>query len=143
MVTYLLNIQENNMQFKVGDKVVKKDGSKFLYGYDILTIKSVSRKEDQTRFHFEETGYYKLPEELLLHTYPNPPHKHRDLIIEWASGADIQVWADNDWFDVTLPSWHEIRKYRVKPQKSKRDNEIENIQKQMDELKERLEKLKG
>lgn len=45
-------------------------------------------------------------------------HKHADLIIEWANGAEIQYydaimcrWADNK-----NPKWDEETKFRVKPE---------------------------
>ena len=127
--------------FKVGDRVRREDGEPFSNGELVLTVSMV---EKRGTIWFAETDSC-LPCQFLTlsNVYPNPPHKHRDVIIEWANGADIQVWADNDWFDDAMPNWYGIVKYRVKPQKSERDIEIESIQKQMDELKERLENLKG
>lgn len=76
--------------------------------------------------------------------YPNPPHKHRDLIIAWANGAEIQYyWSLSDrWFDIAEIGWYEDIQYRIKPTKSAKDVEIEQIQAEMDKLKERLEKVK-
>ena len=126
-------------KFKVGDRVKLKSGCTFPngeYTWDIREIRGVVVYfEGVTSCHINQ----------LELSYPNPPHKHRDLIIEWANGADIQIQTVDGWFDFT-PSpniWIEGRNYRTKPQKSERDIEIESIQKQMDELKERLEKLKG
>ena len=129
------------MQFKVGDLVRLKSGNKFSNGKSIMKISELSKIEEGMVYFSESFTHCYI--NLLELAYPNPPHKHRDLIIEWANGADIQVWADNDWLDVAIPNWYVIRQYRVKPQKSERDIEIESIQKQMDELKERLENLKG
>lgn len=44
-------------------------------------------------------------------------HKHADVIIAWAEGADVQVWDDvtKRWWDVPTPSFYEKRKYRIKP----------------------------
>lgn len=44
-------------------------------------------------------------------------HKHRDLIIAWANGAEIQVYFElkNIWLDVKSPSWDIDEEYRIKP----------------------------
>ena len=45
------------------------------------------------------------------------PHKHRDTIIAWANGAQIQ-YRDNlreIWRDTDMPLWDENEVYRVKP----------------------------
>jgi hypothetical protein len=42
-------------------------------------------------------------------------HKHYDLIIEWANGAEIQCLAnDGKWYDC-YPSWEISVQYRIKP----------------------------
>ena len=48
----------------------------------------------------------------------NQPHKHKDMIIAWANGAQIQYQGEGakDWGDITEPSWNETCKYRVKPE---------------------------
>ena len=125
------------INFKVGDRVKLKSGKPFCSGEDVLTITEIY--DDGA--YFDDSGLGCYLNELKI-AYPNPPHKHRDLIIEWAKGADIQVRGSNRWVDTPNPQWYEIHEYRVKPQ-SEKDLEIESIQKQMDELKERLEKLKG
>ena len=127
-------------EFKVGDKVKLKSGNTFPNEKHITEILKI--EADRVYLNCSESKSLCHLNQIEL-AYPNPPNKHRDLITEWANGADIQVWAGNDWLDVALPNWYETRKYRVKPQKSERDIEIESIQKQMDELKERLERLKG
>lgn len=44
-------------------------------------------------------------------------HKHADLIIEWANGAQIQCFrSDYTWVDALDPSWLEYTQYRVKPE---------------------------
>lgn len=76
--------------------------------------------------------------------YPNPPHKHRDLIVAWVNGAEIECFSYDHWWSVLNPSWDTSKEYRIKPQstKSAKDIEIEQIQAEMDKLKERLEKVK-
>jgi len=45
-------------------------------------------------------------------------HKHAELIIAWANGAQIQgkLLEDDKWEDVITPSWCEHFFYRVKPE---------------------------
>ena len=50
----------------------------------------------------------------------NQPHKHKDTIIAWANGAQIQYQTslmkeNNEWEDIWEPSWVEDVQYRVKP----------------------------
>lgn len=42
--------------------------------------------------------------------------KHRDLIIKWANGAEIQYFDfyTNEWIDSACPSWDDIT-YRINP----------------------------
>ena len=129
-------------KFKVGDRVKLKSGNKFSSGKSIMTISELSKIEEGMVYFSESFTHCYI--DLLELAYPNPPHKHRDLIIEWANGAEIELLSDRGgWVYAEDPCWSYDTVYRVKPQKSEHDIEIENIQKQMDELKERLEKLKG
>jgi hypothetical protein len=50
----------------------------------------------------------------------NKPHKHAELIKQWAEGAEIQVrHKENctlkEWFDASSPTWRSDAEYRVKP----------------------------
>ena len=44
-------------------------------------------------------------------------HKHADVIIAWANGAEIEskVAATGEWVRARHPGWHEDCEYRVKP----------------------------
>ena len=46
----------------------------------------------------------------------NQRHKHADVIIAWANGAEIEfkVKATGDWRKTDTPSWQEDYEYRVK-----------------------------
>lgn len=51
------------------------------------------------------------------------PHKHADLIKQWADGAEIEFKSsDGHWFPSTnnQPGWSPHREYRIKPQPQKR-----------------------
>ena len=49
----------------------------------------------------------------------NQPHKHKDAIIAWANGKEIE-FRDPDfstqWSPITVPSWLPDTEYRVKPE---------------------------
>jgi hypothetical protein len=69
--------------------------------------------------------------------YPNPPHIHKDLIIAWANGADIEVsCGDGAFYEISNPQWLDTLEYRIKPTKTSLQIEIE-------ELEAKLVKLKG
>lgn len=49
-------------------------------------------------------------------------HKHKDLIIAWADGAEIQSREPlnhTPWEDDQMPMWLEQRIYRIKPEEKK------------------------
>ena len=47
-------------------------------------------------------------------------HKHYELIIAWANGAEIEYYRnygdDKIWVNCTNPVWDENREYRIKPE---------------------------
>ena len=45
-------------------------------------------------------------------------HKHADLIIAWANGAQIQIQmpGHDEWTDITYPDWLPSQFYRIKPE---------------------------
>jgi hypothetical protein len=42
-------------------------------------------------------------------------NKHKDLILAWAAGADVQFLKDGNWLNIRTPSWLNMYKYRIKP----------------------------
>ena len=50
------------------------------------------------------------------------PHKHAELIKQWADGAEIEWYNElhREWLDIKNPLWNRDRKYRVKPKKPTR-----------------------
>lgn len=42
------------------------------------------------------------------------PRKHRDLIIAWANGAEIQAKREHGWVDCSAPVWDDDIEYRIK-----------------------------
>lgn len=53
----------------------------------------------------------------------NQPHKHKDMIIAWANGEQIEfrIPSETDeWKYVSMPFWLEDVEYRVKPEPKER-----------------------
>lgn len=46
------------------------------------------------------------------------PHKHAELIKQWADGAEIQVYTDT-WHDDSFPLWRPNLEYRIKPEEKR------------------------
>jgi hypothetical protein len=48
----------------------------------------------------------------------NKPHKHAELIKQWADGAEIELYStlSDKWCSVPTPTWGEELTYRIKPQ---------------------------
>jgi len=47
-------------------------------------------------------------------------HKHHDLIVAWAAGADIECRdPGRKWQQATSPTWYEDVEYRIKPEAPK------------------------
>lgn len=69
-------------------------------------------------------------------SYPNPPHKHAAIIAEWIKGAEIEYYDKNFklWVSARTPTWSENLEYRVKPQKSEKDIQIEKLEAELEEL---------
>lgn len=44
------------------------------------------------------------------------PHKHAELIKQWADGAQIQYKEGDFWYNCVTPSWKKGIEYRVKPE---------------------------
>ena len=42
-------------------------------------------------------------------------HKHHDVIIQWAKGAEVQWKYNSEWVDDPTPAWFASVQYRIKP----------------------------
>ena len=69
--------------------------------------------------------------------HPNPPHKHKDLIIAWANGAEIEYWEriTESWKLNKNPEWRDSGTYRIKPTKTPLEIEIEELEAKLAKLK--------
>lgn len=56
----------------------------------------------------------------------NQPHKHKDAIIAWANGEQIEYYSESykAWRECDSPSWLEFDKYRVKPKEVTRQFQV-------------------
>ena len=71
--------------------------------------------------------------------YPNPPHKHKDLIIAWANGADIEFDdSGRGWHHMNMPSWYKDGIYRIKLTQTPLQLKIEKCEAKLAKLKGRL-----
>ena len=73
---------------------------------------------------------------------PEPPHKHAAIIAEWIKGAEIEYYDKNFklWVSARTPTWSENLEYRVKPQKSEKDIQIEKLEAELEELETSVSK---
>lgn len=57
----------------------------------------------------------------------NQPHKHKDLIIAWANGEQIEYRNhrfSKEWKVVPFPAWSDNGEYRVKPKEVTRQFQV-------------------
>ena len=75
-------------------------------------------------------------------SYPNPPHKHAELIKAWADGAQIQLSQSygEPWRDLLRPDWSG-KTYRIKPTKSAKDTKLEELEASMRKLADEIKEL--
>jgi hypothetical protein len=125
-------------KFKVGDKVEKLDGRPFISGYYVHTVDSIERD----KIWFVESEAW-LSSKFLQLACGHPEdtskyHKHHDLIIQWAKGAEIELLDYNGvWENVTTPAWFTCTKYRIKTTPPKTDKErIAELEARVKELEE-------
>mgnify|MGYP003656334354 CR=1 FL=1 len=138
-------------KFKVGDRVVQVSGHYFSNDRRVVTVSKVHSGS----IHFLETDTWLQPDQIKLHeekpTYLNPPHKHMDLIIAWANGAEIQNKTGNDKWrtyvvsDNCTPMWHMAGvQFRIKPVDTRKDKlnaKLDELQSAMDAVKKEIGEL--
>ena len=142
--------------FKVGDEVRVLVKSAF-GDVEVGTVGVITRVKLNGAVHVGDSayGYFYGTSggelELVTPKYPNPPHKHAELITAWADGADIEYQVPNNasygctWFTVPYPSWIIDKLYRIKPAKpvkSDKDIQIEKLEQQAIDLAAAISKLK-
>lgn len=137
-------------KFKAGDVVKRfKNCHMGMCVGDTDVVKSV---EGRNSVMLENYGGEHLARnlELVNSPYPNGKHKHHDLIVEWAKGAEIEVFlTGNDngdggtggWYKTLTPSWTTTAVYRVEPQVDPKDVLREDLKKQLASIQKQLDDL--
>lgn len=149
-------------EVKIGDKVLLKcfKGVRGVNGNHCGWVRRFSNHvgkvvvvtgiSERGNIEAEELGSYKWSKdyvEVVSTAYPNPPHKHAELIKAWADGAEVEYLNfSGTWRTMTKASINFVvnpeRKFRIKPQKSEREIEIERIESEMRKLADSLKELK-
>jgi hypothetical protein len=107
-------------KFKVGDRVEQLDGKPFSSGYSVHRVHSI----EGDKIWFVESRTW-LSSKCLQLAFGHPEdtskyHKHHDLIIQWAKGAEIEYVDYNGvWENAKTPSWSTCMEYRIKPKPPK------------------------
>lgn len=130
-------------EFKKGDVVERVAGCGSLKVGTICTVEYVDKYLDLKIKGYTST-YDRGNFRLIRHAYPNPPHKHAELIKAWADGAEIQLrHTGGVWQDCTYnaPKWKEAVEYRIKPSNPNADK-IAELEKTIDQAKKQLQELK-
>tara|TARA_R110000824_G_scaffold344886_2_gene531578 strand:- start:1448 stop:1849 length:402 start_codon:yes stop_codon:yes gene_type:complete len=129
-------------KFKVGDKIRRKDGATFSNGKKVVTVSGIDQgdtwlKETGSRVFISSLSSYELASD-----YPNPPHKHAEIIKAWADGAEVQLCSAGTWYVVPYPNWGSECGYRLAPPKpTANEVEKEAILAELAKLQKRLDSL--
>jgi len=117
-------------EYKIGDRVeFAADGDFQNYRenvsghfYDVGTVVGAHEFDYGVIVRWDSNGEETCPShECIRHLDPKCKKRpHRDLIIAWANGAEIQQKGISRWQDVKCPSWDEHAEFRIKPQEIKR-----------------------
>ena len=139
-----------NSEFKTGDRVKVVDllgaGDALGAGVCLGDILVVERLDYEGCYFRGGITSFFLYNKRLVAAYPNPPHKHAELIKAWADGAQIQYKSLGSWYDIYQPDWRSEGEYRIKPQRSdkdiQKDEQIERLEQQALDLANENKKLK-
>lgn len=139
-------------KFKVGDIIVgNAKANRYTYTRQGVECKVISVSESTRLIEVElmyksvstfgRDGFSVYPDCFDL---VRTPHVHAEVIKKFAEGYPIQVeqrgWATG-WSDVQYPRFDPSENYRVKPEKTPNQIEKEEIEQEMQKLKDRLAKL--
>ena len=51
-------------------------------------------------------------------------HKHYDVIVAWAEGAEVEILDNGRWVDAKTPNFAVMHEYRVKPKLVKKEADV-------------------
>jgi len=124
----------NSIQLEVGKTYITRSG---------CMVKIIAEDNDYIyRFISEQHGHYNENGQWngstdtydIVGLYIEPDiqkqskarHKHADMIIAWANGAEIEVNdAGDDWYTARYPTWVNHLNYRIKPEPVKTTRYLE------------------
>ena len=124
------------MEFKVKDKVVKRDGTTFSNGEYIAIVTDAPVGD---RLWVNHGGWVHTKDISTV----TVPHKHKDAIIAWANGAKIQarvVTEKGVWLNASKPAFMDHHEYRVAPEIDQ--VAIDEVEAKIDALVEQLKLLR-
>jgi len=142
-------------KFKKGD-IVRYTRNKESKVYRVAKVTKLESKE---YLHFSGfnnlgnffSGEYTLvcrpSEQVKPASYPNPPHKHADIIKAWADGAEIQKQVLGEWVNITLPrglcpNFKSGHIYRIKPDELRaKEIELKEAEKEVARIKAEMKRL--
>lgn len=119
-------------KFKVGDRIVRVTNPKSFapIGYESVVKEPYEYIDRDGALTPVVDNYWGLAEDTSKY------HKHHDLIIQWAKGAEIEYGDyQGDWENAATPTWSVYREYRIKPIPPKTDKE------RIAELEDRVKEL--
>ena len=138
------------LKLKIGDRVrVKEHCSEGCFLGVLGTVYRISRGDHCVCINTDsgyQSGAINIDRYLeLAAPYPNPPHKHAELIKAWADGADIEIYitVTGAWQASPSPSWVKSYTYRIKPTKSAKDVKLEELEANMRKLADEIKELRN
>ena len=130
-------------KFKVGDKVRAVSASRSwgrVKAGDVGIVSHVIKSALRVDF----PKHYRWlcgEEDLELAEDTSKYHKHHDLIIQWAKGAEIEYYSTtfDRWLPADNPCWDKDEEYRIKPPVPKTDKErIAELEARVEELENKV-----
>tara|TARA_B100001063_G_scaffold227047_2_gene237154 strand:- start:4232 stop:4651 length:420 start_codon:yes stop_codon:yes gene_type:complete len=133
-------------KFRVGDKVRRVEGSHVL---KVGSVYKVTRVNADGWIGLEDYSYYgEFNPNFFSLAEPAPKKRpNYDLIIAWASGAEIEIWSKgySTWISCPNPAFLPDMEYRIKPKSNpeleKLNKLIEDMDKQLSDAKKRLKEM--
>ena len=137
-------------KFKIGDRVtvISKTTPNYIGNKSVGDTGTITKVDFGTFYKLDNEGHccYLGEGDLRAYSpYPNPPHKHAELIKAWADGAEIEYKGFNNvWKSASAVcvQWSNSTHYRIKPQKTAKDTELEELEAKARQLADEIKELR-